>query len=228
MSMTIDGVVNKYAYTNSRTGQTRVNLDTNADAEWSEKEVKNYAADYEAATGKALDVKAVFDRYDSDKSGTLDYSEYDAAISEDALSVSQLMELHAAAQAGDTEAPAEDTEAVEGGEAAGEEAVDGETAVESAGAAEEEEAVDAEKTAEEEEAEEEIEYPTEMAEFMANLSPTQRISLIKSTFRAESATNLINSMLNPDAAVSNLNTALANYTNKMAQSALGSSFDTLA
>ena len=80
---------------------------------------------------------------------------------------------------------------------------------------------------ESEEAEEKVEYPTEMAEFMANLTPNQRISMVKATFRAESATNLINSMLNPGAAVSSLNSALANYTNKMAQNGL-SGFDTLA
>lgn len=227
MSMTINNVVNKYAYTNSKTGQARVNLDTSADGVWSEKEVERYAADYEQATGKKVDVKAVFDRYDSDKSGTLDYSEYDAAIAEDALGIGQLMEMHAAQLAGET--ATEEPEAVEGESVPAEgEAVEGEAAVEDTGeSAASEEAAEAEGAEESEEAEETVEYPTEMAEFMANLTPNQRISLVKATFQAESATNLINSMLNPGAAVSSLNSALANYTNKMAQNALRG-FDTLA
>ena len=66
------------------------------------------------------------------------------------------------------------------------------------------------------------EEATSLSEWLASLSEVQRFSLIRSTFYGESISSLIESMLDPDTALSNLNTAIAQY-NGSAFSVEGSS-----
>ena len=91
----------------------------------------------------------------------------------------------------------------------------------------EETAEDAEVEGETEETEDASES-TSLSEYMASLSDAKRLSWIKSTFYAESTTNLINSMLNPDAALSNLTSLVSQYGSTGLQSSLGPSLDTEA
>lgn len=229
MSLSINDVTSKYMYTNSKTGQTRLNLDTSADGVWSEREVKNYAADYEAVTGKAIDVGAVFDTYDADKSGTLDYSEYDKLLSDDALGTADLVALQEAADAALGEITSKDED---GNNAALEDwmsslDLDPSKVAELIGGEETEAAEETEAEGETEETEDTSES-TSLSDYMASLPDAKRLSWIKSTFYAESTTNLINSMLNPGAALSNLTSLLSQYGSAGLQSSLGSSLDTEA
>jgi len=214
MSMSIDGVVNKYAYYSPSKEQTRLNLDTGADGSWSKTEVERYTEDYKAATGKTIDVQAVFDTYDADKSGTLDYSEYDKALSEDALGVQQLLELQAAA-ASDGSAEVEsaedtgDAELIE--DAAAAEGSESEEAVKSEEAVEGEEAVETEEAAEETGEETEESGGLTLSDYMASLTVAKRTAWIKANYQAESTAGLINSMLNPSGALSNMNSLISQY-----------------
>lgn len=94
MSMSISNMMATYTYSSGSTA--RPDLDTNRDGVWSKQEVSNYASDYEEATGVSIDVDGIFKEYDADESGTLTYSEYNSAISDDALGMELAQDLIAA------------------------------------------------------------------------------------------------------------------------------------
>lgn len=91
MSMSVGNVMSAYTYQNG--SQLRPTLDKNSDGSWSKQEVSRYASDYKSATGTELDVDKIFDKYDSDGSGSLGVAEYESAIADDALGTKRLSEL---------------------------------------------------------------------------------------------------------------------------------------
>lgn len=88
MSMSINNLISNYAY--GYQNQLRPNLDRDDNGVWSEREVKNFASDYEASTGNKLDVDKLFKDYDKNVDGSFDASEIDKIYADDALNLSAL------------------------------------------------------------------------------------------------------------------------------------------
>jgi len=85
-------------YTYEYLGSLRPKLDKDADGVWSRDELQNYADSYKKATGTALDVDKILEKYGNGN----DYISYDGqnqAIKADALGLSTLKSLHTQANA---------------------------------------------------------------------------------------------------------------------------------
>ena len=92
----INSTVSKYTY--EYLGSLRPKLDKDADGVWSREELQNYADSYQKATGTALDVDKILEKYGNGN----DYISYDGqsqAIKADALGLSTLKSLHTQANA---------------------------------------------------------------------------------------------------------------------------------
>lgn|GEM_PF-2004947 len=92
----INSTVSKYTY--EYLGSLRPKLDKDADGVWSRDELQNYADSYKKATGTALDVDKILEKYGNGN----DYISYDGqnqAIKAGALGLSTLKSLHTQANA---------------------------------------------------------------------------------------------------------------------------------
>lgn len=81
-------------------------IDRNYDNAYSKQEVQKFADSYQESTGSALDVDAVFEKYDTDQDGMFSNTEYKAVMENDALGMEALLgaetEQESAVQAEDT------------------------------------------------------------------------------------------------------------------------------
>jgi len=103
LSMSVNNILSNYTYTYQ--SERRPILDQNYDSVWSKDEVAKYAEDYKSATGTQLDVDAIFKQYDADSSGSLEFTEYEAAADNDAFGISLLSQKQseAASQLGSSD-----------------------------------------------------------------------------------------------------------------------------
>jgi len=87
MSVSINGALSQYTY--SYQNQMRVNLDKNDDAFWDKSELQAYADAYQKATGTALDVNKLIEKY-GNEDGLIDYAAQQQMYKDDALGFSKL------------------------------------------------------------------------------------------------------------------------------------------
>jgi len=66
-------------------------IDRNYDNAYSKQEVQNFADSYAESTGSALDVDAIFEKYDADQDGAFSNVEYKAVMENDALGMEALL-----------------------------------------------------------------------------------------------------------------------------------------
>ena len=88
MSLALDSLLS--GYTSTYRKNIYRGVDRNSDGTYSRKEIGRFADAYETSTGTALDVDALFARYDTDADGALSGAEYGAAEADDALGMDRL------------------------------------------------------------------------------------------------------------------------------------------
>lgn len=88
MSISVNSALNDYTYGSGNT--IRPKIDKNDDGSWSKAEVKNFAGAYEKATGNKIDIDKLFEKYDVNKTGQLDFKAQESVYKDDALNLKAL------------------------------------------------------------------------------------------------------------------------------------------